>query len=162
MSSEAELPSIITFESCQNDWQKYEDALYKIYLEDLFKNPPIYLGMPVKTKYHPPYKNRAFTFWHITHEGKDESTREPDFRRCERLCWIKPVINNYGSFSCWSKKVLVKGKQRERHFIWHSKEKFLIVLEKHKTNFLLITAYLIEHESRAKKYDKEYEKYAQK
>lgn len=162
MSNSFQLPAILTFESCQSNWQQYEDTLYQIYLADLYNNPPTYQGLAVKTKYHPPYKNKAYSFWHITHEGPNEETRTPDFRRCERLCWIKPMINNANLFACWSKTTLVKGRQRERHYIWNSQEKYLIVLEKHKTNFFLVTAYYIEHQSRVVKYNKEYEKYAQK
>ena len=154
MSDNNWLPSIMPCPDL-NNWQSYEDSLYKIYLDDLFHKPPQYLGKVVKTKYHPPYKNKAYSFWHLTHEVKVENERTPDLRRCERLCWIKPVITNYQDLISW-----VRPDKNNRHYIWHKNEKYLIVLQPIKDFYLLVTAFQVGETWRADRYTQEAEKYA--
>lgn len=148
------LPDIIKFEDFK-DWQDYEDHLYQVYLDDLYKNSPNFLGLPVRTKYHPPFKKKAFSFWHITHEGPNEDERTPNFRRCERLCWIKPIIEHHSEIKMW-----VRSDKRNRYYLWCSEEQYLIVLQPKGNYFLLITAFYVDYESQVEKYDKEYEQYS--
>lgn len=135
-------------------WQLYEDSLYKIYLEDLFRHTPLFLGKPVKTKYYPPYKNKAFSFWHLTHEGKNEDERIPDMRRCERISWIKPLIEHCEEIYYWSRP-----DKDGRYYIWFEQGQFLIVLQPKVDYFFLVTAYQVEYQKKALEYTEEAKKY---
>lgn len=137
---------------CQDlaKWQEYEDKLYKIYLRDLYRDPPQFFGKIVKTKYHPPYKGKAFSFWHLTHEGKIESERTPDLKRCERLCWIKPFIEQYTKLYFW-----IRPDKQNRHYIWSEEHQYLIVLQPKKDCFFLVTAYYVERKEKVREYTNE-------
>lgn len=50
-------------------------------------------------KCNPLYQNRAYTFYHITHEGEVENERIPDLRRCECMPWARPVIEHAESWN---------------------------------------------------------------
>jgi hypothetical protein len=48
-------------------------------------------------KRYPMEQGKEATFWHMTSEGKVEADRTPDIRRCERICWPKPLIEEVPS-----------------------------------------------------------------
>ncbi len=45
-------------------------------------------------KKHPLVDGKEYTFYHITHKGNIENDRTPELRRCERIGWARPVIEN--------------------------------------------------------------------
>ncbi|MBC8418168.1 MAG: hypothetical protein ISR62_01560 [Desulfobacteraceae bacterium] len=70
------------------------DILYSIFERDFKFNQPLYSGKPVW--FFPEMEgDKESIFWHLTHrEDKKTGERLPDMRRCERLPWIKAVIEN--------------------------------------------------------------------
>ena len=65
-----------------------------IFERDFKFNQPLYSGKPVW--FFPEMEgDKESIFWHLTHrEDKKTGERLPDMRRCERLPWIKAVIEN--------------------------------------------------------------------
>ena len=131
-------PDLIYF---SGDWPKYEEELYRVFLDTLIKNTVLFQGLPVRLIRHPEYKNKHFAFWHLTSEGEKEGERTPDLRRCERLPWVSWVILNCDK----TKEISYRENRRksQRHIvIWYETYSYAVVLAKRKNYFLLKTAYL--------------------
>lgn len=134
------LPDLFPF---AGDWSAYEDALYRIYLNDIVNADLRFNGLPIRCQYRPPSKNKHFGFWHIISEGKTEDDRLPDLRRCERIGWIAYLITSAGvdtDISWWENK-----RGGNTHVvIWHERENFTVILAKRSQYFLLKSAYCTE------------------
>ena len=131
-------PDIVVF---PGEWPPYEEALFQIFKADFLGIVIQFQGLPVRIKKHPAYKEKHFAFWHLISEGKKEEERIPDFRRCERLPWVRWVIEScdrVAGVSCWENK-----RGSHKHVvIWFEKENYVVILERRKTYFLLKTAYI--------------------
>ena len=90
--SEIAPPAINPF---SGEWGPYEEELYRVYESTVIKGGLSFLGLPVRSQRRPDYKEKHYTFWHLTSEGKVEDKRTPDLRRCERLHWIEWVIRSF-------------------------------------------------------------------
>ena len=90
------LPALILFTDykghSKGQWPAYIDAVYSAYCEDFVNCRPRFQGQNVYSRFHPAYDDKGATFWHLVSEGKQEEERTPDFRRCERIRWPKPMI----------------------------------------------------------------------
>ena len=86
-----------------------------------------------------------------------ESDRTPDFRRCERIRWPKPVIDRSddSEIKVWRNK---RGRE-ERICLWLERENYLVILADRGDYILPWTAYLSEQPHRQNKLRKEYEEY---
>ena len=102
-------------------------------------------------------KGKERGFWHCVQEGKIEEERTPDLRRCERISWIRPVIENVADtrIKKWPKKAGTK----ERYMLWLEEADYLVILEKRPNCWFLWTAYCTDHERTHGKLQKEYEDY---
>ena len=106
----------------------------------------------------PIYDGKEAGFWHCVSEGASEEQRLPDLRRCERIRWIRTVIEhaNDESVDHWTNR---RGADT-RHLIWWN-ESFLVVLAERTRRrdgfqyFQLITAYCTTEEHRKKKLRKD-------
>jgi hypothetical protein len=78
------------------DWNRYLDALYAWFTQDFIDSKPVFQGRRLGLKRHPMSHGKEATFWHMIQEGKEEEQRTPDFRRCERIRWPKPIIEHDG------------------------------------------------------------------
>jgi len=86
------LPPLVCLADFGGDWSRYEEALYEIFCRD-FKRDLIYFqGQPLRLKRYPISGGKEATFWHLTSEGSVESQRTPDLRRCERIPWLRSII----------------------------------------------------------------------
>lgn len=85
------IPELFPF---HGDWSQYEDELYHIYKDTIVEAGIIFQGLPVRTQYRPPTKDRGFGFWHMISEGSEEEERTPDIFRCERIRWVAWLIKN--------------------------------------------------------------------
>ena len=132
------LPQFLTFSDYGGLWQAYIDAVYAVFEYDFITSDCLFRGNRVGVRRQPSFENKWFTFWHCISEGEVEAQRMPDLRRCERIPWIRPVIEN-DSDSCvdvWT----AKKKSDRRLYLWLS-EQYLIVLGIRKNHYLLITAF---------------------
>lgn len=125
------------------DWATYQEELYNIFLDKICNANLTFQGLPVKIKKHPEYKEKHFTFWHLTSEGDKEDERMPDLRRCERLSWVNWIILNcdlHTGISYWENK---RGSQKHV-VVWCESEKYAVILAKRNGYFLLKTAYHVK------------------
>ena len=138
------LPEIIELTDYGGNVDDYENVIHEKYL-NIFRNPPIYFRTKsiIPIVYPIQHKGRHWTFSHLTSNGygsKIENERQYDLRRCERVVWIKPILENIDN------PCLKKWRQTSRHknriAIWDEVNEILIVLEEAKRCFKLITTFL--------------------
>jgi hypothetical protein len=108
-------------------------------------------------KRHPLTCGKEATFWHMTSTGKVEADRIPDLRRCERIRWPKPLIENSQdpAVKYW---VSMKGHEDRIH-IWLENEDYVVILADRGEYLLPWTAFLVTWEHTRRRLRKEYENY---
>ena len=76
----------------------YEDALLEVYNADLWNSNLQFAGLNVKPRVHKRFElNGKFldwTFVHFTSKGPVDEDRELDLSRCERIGYVKLIIEN--------------------------------------------------------------------
>ncbi len=152
------LPDLVLLSDSHGDWEEYVETLYQYFCTDFVKSTPRYQGKKVVLSHQPRILGKEATFWHLISGGEVEEDRIPDLRRCERICWPKPIIENANKEVCikvWE-NTRKKGK---RVCLWFEEVDYLIILAIRKGYFMLITAYLVEQSHRKRKLQKEYEQY---
>lgn len=156
------LPEIMSLDEYGGDWNRYEEALFECFVRDLKWRRVSFRGKPVATSYHPAYENKDHSFWHLTQEGKVEDERTPDLRRCERICWIKPIIENAEDpcVRVWENERDSKRGKERRTLLWFNEE-YMVVLGDRGKYWSLITAYPTEETHRIRKLREEFEAYKQ-
>lgn len=158
MSSKLQLPSKIDIADYNNNINTFLDAAYEIFKRDFITSKPSYNGLPIGMKKYPLELNgKEHTFYHITHEGDNESCRTPSIPRIARIAYPRFFIDNHDveDFLVW------KNVRRtdERILIYLPSERYLVVLSMRKGFVLLWTAYYVNYEHKHKKLMQEYNKY---
>jgi hypothetical protein len=151
------LPDLIKLEDFDGDWNRYINKVFSIFYENFIEIQPKFQNMWIRCR-RDLIKGKEAAFWHRTSEGPDENNRTPDIKRCERISWIKAVIDHSDSFEvdCWSSR----RRGEIRWLLWFNEE-FLIVLgerQRKRDGFKymqLITVYCTEEENRKNKLRKE-------
>jgi len=150
-------PDLIEF---GGDWEIYQEQIYEVFRITICDAALTFQGLKVAIKKHPEYKDKHFSFWHITSEGEREEERTPDLRRCERMGWVKWLITNCEShpgISYWENK---RGSQKHV-VIWCEEHKYAVILAKRNGYYLLKTAYVVS-DDREKSFKKERAEYIKK
>ena len=101
------------------------------------------------------YDGKEAGFWHCVSSGPDEQNRTPDIRRCERISWIRAIIENYKDalIRTWKRKK----KSDLRVYIWFN-ENYLVVLGERRKHVQLITAFCTNRSHTIRKLKREYER----
>lgn len=166
MSDNCWLPKLECYDEYGNDWPTYEAAIYEVFWNDFISSYPLFNGVRVSVKHYPKENDKEEAFYHTTcKDYTGGGIRVPDFRRCERIRWIRAFIENYDCDpllceNCEGVKVWnepYKGKIRVHILL--EKEKYLVVLEKHNEYYLLITAFYLDYEHALEKQLRRYEQY---
>lgn len=149
------LPDLVTLLSFNGKWDLYIEEIYKRFKTDFIESKPTYKSQQVNVRKHPYHKEKEGCFWHLISEGNIEEDRLPDLRRCERISWIRPIIENYNSnnICCW----ISNKSERKRVLIALDDFSYLVVLEPRPSFTLLITAYYLEKSHSVKKKKQEFE-----
>ncbi len=154
------LPKIICLEDYGGNYRAYIDAVYEVFERDFIRHKTTFGSHKLSLKYNPIFQDRAYTFYHMTHKGEIELDREPDLRRCERMPWARPSIENVSS---WNLKFWRQSRQRSNNRVCIALETcsdtYFIILEVRKTFVLLWTAFLSEYRHQTHKKLKEYEEW---
>ncbi len=149
------LPQLLMLDDYGGSWQRYEDEVYARFYTDFVESRPLYRGKPVDiTRQIIDGKERSF--WHCVQEGRIEEERTPDLRRCERIGWIRAIIEHSDNalIKKWQNK---KRGRNSRQLLWFEEADFLIVLEQRTDRWFLWTAYCTTWEHTKRKLRKEYE-----
>lgn len=151
------LPPLEPLNKYGGDWEHYLEAIYAFFKADFIDAKPSFRGKRLGLKRHPVVQGKEATFWHFTSEGKDEADRTPDFRRCERIRWPAPIIENSDDpvLKIWAEP---RGQNRRIH-IWFESEGYLVVLDDRGDYILPWTAFHIEREHQRVKYNRRWSRY---
>lgn len=120
------------------------DLLYQEFVTGLKNEPPYLEGSPVWC-FPEMEDGKEKIFWHLTHREDEATTdRLPDLRRCERIRWVRWLIEN-----CRDDKVLFwdyKESNGQIHtYLWLKEEKFVVILKKYPNNSRrLVTSYYVD------------------
>lgn len=147
-------------------YKEYEASLYCTYKKDFWSNDLFFQGLKVQVRKSPIIDGYEESFVHFTCKNYENvQNREPDFRRCERLHWIRKFIENYQCKArCVEKCDGIKYweepyKSTMRFHFLFEEERFLVVLEKREYYCLLITAFYLEYDHSLQKQLKHYRMY---
>ena len=157
-------------EICDNlaNWKPYEDKIYQIFLDDFVYLSPSYLGNNVRIRKHPIIDGKEEAFWHVTcQDYSHDNNRKPDTRRCERIRWIRKIIENHDCnieecVFCDGIKVWSEERKNIRTHILFENERYMVVLEPRAKYYLLITAFYLECDNALRKKLEKYEKYRER
>ena len=153
------LPELVLLNDHNGSWEPYLETLYVHFRRDFIETRLAFRSCRVGLKRHPIEHGKECTFWHLISEGKIESERLPNLRRCERICWPRPMIEleDTRRLPVWSQ--IRKGERR----IAISVEDFsyVLILAERSTStglmYLPWTAYCVEYAHQRNKYRKEWE-----
>jgi len=159
------LPALVLYEDYAN-WKEYQDILYKIFSDDFKNSYPVFDGKRVKIRYNPMEFGREEGFYHVTcQDYKKNGERVPDFRRCERIRWVRQFIEHYQcNFeeceACEGIKVWEEDyHSNKRIHILLEEERYMVVVEKREKYCLLITAFYFDQDHGLRKKLKKYYRY---
>jgi hypothetical protein len=149
------LPPLVLLADYDGEWEHFLEAVYGFFRQDFVTSRPQWNGTPVGIKRSPVEQGKEAGFWHLITEGRTEADRLPDIRRCERIRWPKPIIEEReaGRVKCWRNR---RGRDK-RVVIALGDFSYVVILAPRKGYILLWTAYCIEDEHRRTKLRKEYE-----
>lgn len=151
------LPPLVLFEDYEGSWDRYLEALYDYFRKDFIESQPSYGGVKLALKRHPIVQGKEATFWHLISEGSGEADRIPDIRRCERIRWPRPIIENGNAplIKAWENE----RKGEKRICLWLENQDYLVILAKRKNYILPWTAYMVTQPHQKRKLQHEYEAY---
>jgi len=129
--------------------------LFKIFKKDFIDNKTYFMAYPVIVA--PPKNGETYpeVFWHIisqqTQKGsKSNNTRLIDYKRAKRICWIKPIIQQYKDeqLTSWRSKEFDKntGKEIYKYYFWYKEGKFMVILnciETKTKKFFIATSFYV-------------------
>ncbi len=152
-----ELPPMIMFSEFGGDFSRFQEVVYQIFVRDFITHKSIFQGKLIALKKYPLVDDREYTFYHLTHDGKNEDERTPNINRYERIPWPRPLIenSNHKYLKVWRNN----RKNKNRILIFHEDESYLVVLEDRSQYILLWTAYLVDNNHQKRKLLNEYNDY---
>lgn len=161
------IPGTIDLREYNGNFVEYENALYENFKRDFIDSQPFFRGLPVEIRREPMEYNKEEAFFHITCQdyAKDHN-RSPDFRRCERINWVRAFIENYEceDYQCDCDGIKIWDEpgrsKRMQTCILSEFERYIVILENRNNYYLLITAYYIEYDRVMDKKLRNYEKYS--
>ena len=154
----AALPPLLEYGHYGGDWQRYIDDVFAIFHRDLIAARAHFKGLPVSLDARMGPDGKEEGFWHLTSTGPKDA-RLPDFGRCARVPWLRPLIERPpGPGAMWWQD---ERKGRTRDLVADPAFSYLIVLQTDKRRAVLITAIHNDRQHRRIKLEKEWRKYHQ-
>lgn len=160
------LPKLEFWDDYDNDYPQYQGALYEIFQNDFIKSRPIFEGKQVNIRRHPIEYDKEEAFFHVTCQNYLKSReRVPDFRRCERIRWVRAFIENYNCNTtqceeCEGVKVWSEPyRNTTRVHMLLEEERYMVVVERRDSYCLLVTAFYFEQDHSLRKKLQHYEQY---
>ncbi|MDE0031252.1 MAG: hypothetical protein OXU42_17855 [Deltaproteobacteria bacterium] len=136
-------PDLLQF---NGNWDVYEHELYRVFIDELARSGLEFRGKKIACRRIPETGGRWASFWHLVQQGHAEDERTPDLRRCERLRWIRWVIQNAGKhpeIDEWRNT-----RTNETNTLLWYREEYLVVLAQRQNSWLLKTAYCTDQHRR--------------
>ena len=146
----------LKYEDFQSDPKAFIERIYGIY-QAQFSGSPKLCGTLVKCSWHME-DGYPSGFWHIV-SRQEESGRELDLRRAERVSWCKEMINLacHEAIKCWR---TTKNKQERLH-LWSPDDDYVVILGVNKNHFFLVTAFTELTKHRVDQFNRQWSEYQQ-
>jgi hypothetical protein len=144
----------VRLQDYRGDWTLFCNATYAIFRRDFIQSRPRFRGLLVSCRRDPIEDGKEAGYWHCTSEGVDEQSRTPAIRRCERIAWVRAILENEirDDVDVWQ-----NSRRGERRTLLWFREEYLIVLGLRAGRlggdgyFQLLTAYDTPEEHRRRK-----------
>ena len=154
------LPDLLQLSDHSGKWQEYCDAVYAVFNRDFISSQPQLDGQWVRCRRDPLYDGKEAGFWHCVQQGADEEARISDTQRCERIAWIRAIIE-HASESPVERWTTTRGSD-SRCVLWF-REEYVVILgnrtSRHGREYKqLITAYCTDRDHTKRKLRKERDK----
>lgn len=146
-------PDLVPFTALGGDWPAYETELHRIFIAEIARGGIVFDGFRVNCGRLPETAGKWASFWHLVQEGRVEDDRLPDLRRCERIRWVRWVIENaaaHAEIDIWQN---TRGTEVNT-LLWF-REEYLVVLGQRQGYWLLRTAYCRDKSGRIAQLRKE-------
>lgn len=155
------LEPLARLEDFEGDAAKYLDHIFSLFKRDFITTTPTFKGKKVfYDKNDDGGKPAAFV--HITtEENRSTKQRELSLRRCERIGWIKAMIEHHTdpAILFWEKEQKTTKRRAVRTYIFLEKEDFLVVLQEIKHGHYMITAIYVDNPNQKRKHLKAHQAY---
>jgi hypothetical protein len=146
-------PDLVPFNAFRGDWAAYETELNRIFIAEIARGGLAFRGVRVNCRRVPEAAGRWASFWHLVQEGRVEDDRTPDLRRCERIRWVRWVIENAAAHAEIDEWQNMRGTEANT-LLWY-REEYLVVLAQRRGYWLLRTAYCTDKSGRIRQLRKE-------
>ncbi len=134
-----QMPPLVSFANCDGDEDKIIQTAYEVFYQELLVALPKWRGQYVRILLQPTWRNKYEEgFKHCITAG-DSNARELDMLRCERIRWIRAIIEADGHPSIDYFEVFTKGELRKH--LWYNEE-FLVVLAKRGAYHQFVTTFV--------------------
>jgi len=158
------LPDLLLLEHAGGNWGAYLDKLHARFVADFIDSMPTWPGKRVGVKRYPEHDGKSATFWHLISEGDVEAERLPNMRRCERIGWPRPMMDEFddadpGTTACrivWWKE----SRHNEERYLLAPEDFSYIMVVADRGNYVLPwTAFWVEHTHQRKKRERAYREF---
>ena len=148
--------------------------MYDIFHRDFVSNSTYLAGkIYINPRSHNKDEGKERDFWHLTTREEKEKVfinrkpvwkvigRYPDFRRSERLEWVKQILTNHTHQSIKMFYHKETNKKRDiRLYLWAYDSDFVVILQKlGKSSSFLVTSFYVDNEGKVEEYEKRYQNY---
>lgn len=149
------------------------DVLYQVFHRDFVTNKTHLNGtIWIDPQSHRKEEGKETSFWHLTSRTQKYQTKQgaqyvtvcerlPDYRRGERLEWVRLVIEGHSDpqVHCFYHQES-NDKRDVRLYLWAHQHDFVVILQKlGKSASFLVTSFYIDHARKRSDYQKRYEAY---
>lgn len=134
------LPELIPL---SGDWSAYVEEVFDVFERDFIKPRARFRGLEVRLRWMPEYQGKPSAFWHLIQEGKIEEERTPDLRRCERIAWLRAILDHSADpkVKIWENERRGSGGVQKQVLLWLEEQDFIVILGIRDGYYLLLTAY---------------------
>jgi hypothetical protein len=158
------LEPIVELKDFDGDPTVYIEHLFSIFTHDFIESTPQFRGNRVFYDNHDD-GGKPNAFVHITtEENRETRSRELCLRRCERITWIRAIIENSDdpAVLMWDKEQKTGKGWKMRTYLFLEPEDFLVVLEQKTRGHYMITAIYVDNPNQKRKHLKAYNEYQQR
>jgi len=135
--------------------EQYLETVFDHFCEDFVHNKVTIGGQRIGIESKPWVNGKHRTFWHLISEGPVEPDRHVIIARCERIRWVRFMMENAPRFKTWRN---VRGAERSLLIATHDFS-YVVVLRQRKGYYYLWSAYTVEHISHREQMQKEHDAY---
>jgi len=155
------LKPLVLLEDFNGDVTAYLEHIFSLFTADFVTSVPLYNNKKVFYDKKDD-GGKPSTFIHITtEENRETKQREVCLRRCERISWIRSIIENVNdpAVLVWRKEQKTSKRVDTRTYLFLEQEDFLVILQELKYGNFLITAIYVDNKNQKIRHLNAYKEY---